>query len=193
MQTPTLDIRCPKCGSLAAFEEPFTFSGRAPVREDRPIRRWGGWHVVERFPSTLSWRAPSGSHQYLRSGGGSGPGYPLLRRGVVQCKACHVSSVHTLNWPHDAWWQWEIRGQRLWAWNRGHAEFILEYTLAKHRPRRPLSGGLGRIPSHFLSAKVRHQVARKILRSMSEPPNPSIERTCSSGLRPLPHAAHVKR
>ena len=23
--------------------------------------------------------------------------------------------------------------------------------------------------------------------------NPSIERTCSSGLRPLPHAAHVKR
>jgi hypothetical protein len=24
-------------------------------------------------------------------------------------------------------------------------------------------------------------------------PNPSIERTCSSGLRPLPHAAHVKR
>jgi hypothetical protein len=25
------------------------------------------------------------------------------------------------------------------------------------------------------------------------PPNPSIERTCSSGLRPPPHAAHVKR
>jgi len=24
-------------------------------------------------------------------------------------------------------------------------------------------------------------------------PNPSIERTCSSGLRPLPHAAHVER
>ena len=24
-------------------------------------------------------------------------------------------------------------------------------------------------------------------------PNPSIERTCCSGLRPLPHAAHVKR
>jgi hypothetical protein len=40
-------------------------------------------------------------------------------------------------------------------------------------------------------ARCRNQVKNTSL--MNPRPNHSIERTCSSGLRPLPHAAHVKR
>ena len=36
-------------------------------------------------------------------------------------------------------------------------------------------------------------LAAALVRFVREAPNPSIERTVSSGLRPLPTAAHVKR
>lgn len=162
-----LDIRCPQCTGCALFVEPFGFHTAAPAGQ--PSLRWGGWHVVERYPSVLPWRAPAGSpQQYLTTGGSDGQGYRLLHRGVVECGCGRPPWVHTLAWPDDAWWQWSIRGRLLWAWDRGHAERILAYVGATDRPPRPTSGELGGLPSHFLAAKLRPTVVRAIQRSLAE-------------------------
>ena len=161
----TPEIRCPNCGGHALFHEPFAFLRDPP--EDAPAHRWGGWHVVEKFPQVLPWKAPSGSVQYLTSGPGDEGGYRLMHRGVVACATCKDGFVHTLAWPDDAWWQWSIRGQMLWAWDRSHAEQILAYVRATDRPPRSTHGPLGSLPSHFLSAKARGAVVKAIERKLT--------------------------
>ena len=122
--------------------------------------------VIERFPSRLPWRPPSSSHQYVRGGGDTGEGgYPLLTRGLIQCAHCHSNRTYKLNWPDDAYWQWQIRGELLWAWDRDHARIILDYVSAQVRPSRR-SSELKYIPSHFLTAKVRGLVVTKMAASL---------------------------
>jgi len=169
MKYEPIDIKCPDCGGLAKFEEPFEFLSKKDVRPDeaKPTHKWGGWMVLERFPSQISWKAPSGSSQYLRGGGDTGKGgYPLLTNGLVQCSYCHSNSKHKLNWPSDAYWQWEIRGELLWAWDKGHAKVILNFVKEKNRPSR-YSYNLKHIPSHFLSAKVRDLVVQRMVQSLN--------------------------
>ncbi|WP_372018049.1 hypothetical protein [Pseudoxanthomonas sp. 10H] len=160
-----LDARCPRCGGRALFVEPYVFSAK-PVAE-AGIRRWGGWHIRERYPALLPWQAPKGStHTFLTDGPSDGQGYRLLHRGVVECARCGPPFVHTLAWPDDAWWQWSIRGRLLWAWDREHALQILAYVRASDRPPRSTSGPLGSIPSDFLTAKARPAVVKAIERSL---------------------------
>lgn len=148
------------------FREPFEFRSGAP--SGGQARPWGSWFVVEKYPHLLPWVAPSGSsNQFLTYGPGDGQGYPLFHRGVVECLACKRQLVHTLAWPEDAWWQWSIRGKMLWAWDRKHAEQILQYVRATDRPGRSTSGPLGSVPSHFLSAKVRDAVVKAIERKLA--------------------------
>ena len=164
MKYEPIEIKCPYCGALAKFEEPFEFLSKNEVRstENRPTHQWGGWVVVERFPSQVNWEAPSGSSHFLRGGGDNGQGgYPLLTNGLVQCQKCHSNRKHKLNWPNDAYWQWEIRGELLWAWDKAHAQTIYGFIKETIRPARH-SYGLRYIPSHFLSAKARELVVRKM-------------------------------
>ena len=149
---------------MAYFEEPFEFLSKNKVspNEARPTHQWGSWTVVERFPSQVSWKAPTGSSQYLRSGGDPDKeGYPLHTNGLVQCTHCHSNKKHKLNWPNDAYWQWEIRGKLLWAWHSRHAHNILEFVRKTDRPSR-YNPDLTYVPSHFLSAKIRDLVVKKI-------------------------------
>jgi len=168
MEYKSIDIKCPECGGLAKFEEPFEFLSPKTVGADdtRPRHKWGGWVVVERFPSQFTWKAPS-TQPYLRGGGDNGQiGYPLLTYGLVQCPNCHANTKHKLHWPHDAYWQWDIRGKLLWAWDRDHAEAILAYVKATIRPPRH-SCYLRYISTHFLSAQVRDLVVRKMESSLN--------------------------
>lgn len=168
MPLKPIHVRCPKCGEFARFEEPFAFySARtATAVAHQRSHQWGSWLVIERFPTQFSWQAPANSGQFLRDGGDNGgEGYPLLTHGLTQCGNCHHQSKHQLNWPQDAYWQWEIRGDTLWAWDRDHAESILAYVQETRRPART-SLLLRYIPSHFLSAKVRDLVVQKITRSL---------------------------
>lgn len=169
MQRNSIDIQCPQCGELARFEEPFEFQTDKPLvtAEMRPYHQWGGWFVIERFPAQFPWKAPSSSQKYLRGGGGSRyGGYPLLTDGLVQCPTCHSNHKHRLDWPKEAYWQWHIRGQVLWAWDKEQAQAMLAYIKAFVRPaKRPYS--LRHIPTHFLSAKVRDLVVRKMGNSLN--------------------------
>ncbi len=169
MKYEPIDIKCPDCGGFAKFEEPFEFLSKNEPRpdENRPMHQWGGWTVLERFPSQITWQAPSGSSQYLRSGGNEeNGGYPLLTNGLTQCSLCHSNKKHKLNWPTDAFWQWEIRGEILWAWDKKHAHIILSFIRETIRPpRRAYS--IKYIPSHFLTAKVRDLVVQKMEHSLN--------------------------
>ncbi len=89
-----------------------------------------------------------------------------MTNGLFQCPHCHANKKHKLHWPHDAYWQWDIRGEFLWAWNRDHAEAIMAYVSGTERPSR-YSYHLRYIPSHFLSAKVRDLVVRKMEQSLN--------------------------
>lgn len=161
-----LEIICPRCAAHAVFREPYAFHSGDGAET---VHRWGNWHVVERYPELLPWRAPAGSNnQYLTYGESDGDGYALFKEGVVECKACAASFVHALAWPTDAWWQWSIRGQMLWAWDRAHAEQILTYVRAADRPPRPIHGPLGSLPTHFLTAKIRPTVVKVMTRKLSE-------------------------
>jgi len=167
-----MDVRCPRCGGRAVFDEPFEFlSGKAARSLDpddpRPLHRWAGWMVREKYPSVASWKAPRGPGQTLYWGGcpdGAG-GYRMRHRGVVRCSACHFVGLHVLRWPADAFFQWSVRGATLWAWSADHARVLLHYLGALHRDpfRHPgYRKSLQELPAAILAARSRDLVTRKI-------------------------------
>jgi hypothetical protein len=170
MKCEPIDIKCPCCGELAKFEEPFEFLSKNEVRQDemRLRHQWGSWIVIVKFPSEINWKPPSDSHQYLRTGGDTGKGgYPLLTNGLVQCSHCHSNRKHKLNWPKDAYWQWEIRGEVLWAWDKRHANIILSIIKETVRPSRR-AYNVKYIPSCFFLAKVRDLIVQKMEHSIND-------------------------
>lgn len=173
MTRDRVDIRCPVCGQRAAFWEPFIFidAQRFPSDERRPAHKWGDWMVIERFPTHLPWRAPNTAARHpWRRGEDRSCGYPMLTHGWVQCPHCHADTKHRLQWPEEAYWQWQIRGKILWAWDRPHAETILAFIAADHRPSRR-AADLRRLPAHFLSAKVRDLTVKRMRQLLEETPD----------------------
>ena len=160
-----LEVRCPRCGGRATFEEPFEFllARQVDAGQAEGMHRWGGWLVREKFPSVVRWKAPRGSEQYLT--GGCPGGYRLRHRGVVRCRACHFVGVHVLRWPADAFFHWNVRGTPLWAWDVEHARVLLEYIGSLQRD--PFRHGayrrsLQKLPAAILAARSRETVSRKI-------------------------------
>ncbi len=90
-----------------------------------------------------------------------GEGLNHLRIGLLRCAACHTRTRHELKWPDDAWWQWDIRGKTLWAYDLTHTRKLLEHIKSELRPAR-VDEELKHLPSHFLSAKVRPVITKKI-------------------------------
>ncbi len=162
-----LEIRCPRCSRPALFEAAFDYvlsrrkdAGLPPeLREADPerVHRWGGWYVLEKYPSVVPWRAPAKNERL-------GP-----PRGIVKCPHCHLLAAHDLRWPDDAYYRWDIRGHTLWARNREHAEVLLGFISSKERDERRYPGyerSLSRLPGEFIGAKVRDDIVRAISRSL---------------------------
>jgi len=166
--TGLLEIRCPRCGGRASFDEAFEFipGQRVAGGGATGLHRWGGWFVRERYPSVTRWKPPSGSHQYLYHGSGrpSG-GYRLRHRGVMRCSGCHRVDVHLLRWPGDAWFLWNVRGTPLWAWDAAHGRVLLHYLESRLRDPTRYPGhrkSLQELPAAVLAPRNRPVIARKI-------------------------------
>jgi hypothetical protein len=74
-------------------------------------------------------------------------------------------AVHVLRWPGDAYFQWNVRGTRLWALDANHARVLLHYLESTLRDpaRYPAHGrSLRKLPAAILAARSRDVVARKI-------------------------------
>ena len=172
-----LEIRCPRCGGRARWEEPFQFVRRHDVPEaewDRLVA-WGQQWVRETFPSVIRWTSPA-----------RGRGYRHYAQGVARCRACHAVVLHRLRWPGDAFFQWRVRGITLYAWHEEHARVLLHYVAASLRdPRRYGEGyrkSLQRLPAQAIGGHARRRLAGQIadtLRAqgipLDPPPRPSTE------------------
>ena len=99
----------------------------------------------------------------------------LKDTGVVHCRTCHRRKKHRLNWPEEAYFQVEYKGQTLWAYDREYALKLLHYIDGTGRKKR-LTGPNGeqdyhvqdfflrKIPTHFQTAKARPIVVKKLRR-----------------------------
>ena len=156
-----LDIRCPVCGARALWDEPFRIVGVGAIGsvDPRRVHRWGKSYVIEQYPSILKWN-PDVKRKCIT--------YHQL--GVMKCLNCHRVAAQKLHWPDDAFYHWDIRGTRLWAWNKAHALDILHFVESTERAADQFAYGywLKRLPRETLSAKVRDLIVKRIGASFAQ-------------------------
>ncbi len=95
---------------------------------------------------------------------------PPIAGGYV-CGGCGAFGDRTISWPQDAYLSCEIRGERLWAWNREHLVAIRDFVASRHRDWKGHPGHaieLLHLPTHFLHAKHRDDVVAAIGRLLSK-------------------------
>ena len=87
--------------------------------------------------------------------------------GRMRCTGCGHTAKHTLDWPAQAWFQIEYKGEILWAKDAAMLAEIRRF-IAAGAERNALGKTsewwryLLRIPSVFLSAQAREPMLRKI-------------------------------
>lgn len=93
----------------------------------------------------------------------------LPKHGVVRCSFCLSKLKYQLNWPQDAYYQIEYKGQVLWAFHRDAFVSMYDYIQSKLRDRKK-SGHiiyLLHIPSHFLTQHARAEIIKKMYRVLT--------------------------
>jgi len=102
----------------------------------------------------------------------------LARKRIVEI-LCPCGAVSLVPWPSASmrigdstdpyfglplWLRTEVRGERLWAYNRDHLAFLDAYVRAAHRQRSPNRNAslASRLPRWMKASAVRHQVLNAI-------------------------------
>lgn len=75
----------------------------------------------------------------------------------VSCLNCGFIKQEKFQWPVDAFYQGDVKGKILWAWNLEHAEVIKEFVSSTSRYFRKykFSSALYHLPEHFKLSKNR--------------------------------------
>ncbi|WP_420572254.1 hypothetical protein [Kordia sp.] len=86
----------------------------------------------------------------------------------ITCTSCGYHKETDIQWPRDAYWQFNIHGNILWAWSEAHAAAILAYINAKNRDefQSEFAASLFRIPAYFKQAKHRELIVKKIRKQL---------------------------
>jgi len=180
-----LEILCPHCQSCAAFEfaEVVRIQKKSDIHafEDHPQleyhrlsdpRSGQDWHAAVHFPG-LQGPPHDLPHGYTASDWEHSPylrGEVGLGWGSVRC-GCGVRQKHTLQWPKEAYFQIEYRGQSLWAFHRESVIDLRNYIQAAHRNLEDYRwrAMLRHVPSVFLAAKARKTVVKRLDRCLTGP------------------------
>ena len=178
-----VDVICPTCGGLAVFEfaEVVRIRRKADVDFFRRSRvfdyefvhggRCGSWHAAIYFHGLHRRALPSEkdvppgyapddwahSRYWVRS----------CDVGTIRCSRCRKNLKHTLDWPHDAYFQARVAGEVLWAFNRESLCALRDYIASADRKRpvpKPWGSFLDKVPTRFLRAKVRETAIKKLER-----------------------------
>lgn len=170
-------IRCPRCGGRARWEFELIPIGELGGEDAGGMPGWGPWRVREKFPSVIRWAAPPRGHGYVHH-----------CAGVLRCATCHAVALHRLSWPADAYLQWPVRGETLYAWNADHARVLLHYVASTLRDPNAYGSayrkGLQRLPAAVLHGRARERIAGRIadtLRALGIPLHPPIPSREPSG------------
>jgi len=94
-------------------------------------------------------------------------GTRLSWAGRLSCLDCGLNRTHEVDWPREAFYQLEYRGETLWGFDRAMMAEILAYLGAgpdrdKVRRNSPHATRLLRLPKPFLAAKARETLVAKI-------------------------------
>ncbi|NHK27055.1 hypothetical protein FF098_003945 [Parvularcula flava] len=175
----SLDVTCPRCGGHARYEHAeialinrkknIDFFRHSRDFSTARVETHGGkanaailWHGLHRKdPLTVP---PLPREERLDDWIRNRNIGPKLDAGVIACPACGLRRKHLLDWPHDALFQIEHRGKLLWAFTRDHALELLDYVRSESRSRGQYRHKvfLMKVPTHFLTAKARDDVSKKL-------------------------------
>ena len=162
-------IRCPRCHSQASFDTPFTFlRGKEAdkVKDKANVRgfQYGGGFVIEKYPKEFPWRSPENARRLF--------GQIRDIWGVCSCPACTFRAKHLLDWPSDAYYTTNVRGQALWAWTREEVVALRDFIASRDRKylgtARQHFWFLRHVPNHFIEVKHRTEVLKKLERLLSD-------------------------
>ena len=186
-----LQIKCPNCKCLADF----VFASKINIKKKdakyfskskhfvlKREKKWSSWRTyyyawyypllsprIENIPDL-----PDGYEAgHARGGFGYYDYYGQVlegNEGVTACAFCKTLAKHTLDWPQDAYFQIDYKGQTLWAYDRSYALKLLEYIKSNDRKKRIGSTDkyvsqdffLRKIPEHFQTKKARGEVVKKL-------------------------------
>ena len=151
-------VRCPRCGREARFDgDPYRFvlRSRATAVEIEAGHPYGGWIALERYPHLVPWDPKQVQADLRRP----------EKHGVITCRDCGLTSAATCRFPHDAWYQWDLRGLRLYARDRAHAIALRDY-IADPARRGKWAHRFHKLPRVVIAAKNRDLVVRRIERSL---------------------------
>jgi hypothetical protein len=160
-------IRCPACAAEAVFAAGYLAYAALPAsRDPASVIQWNNRVVVERYPDQLRWADPTNpawKDRPARADMNPSPGESNVL-GIVNCPACGLRRRHLLHWPQDAFYQCAVRGEILWGWTRAHLVAIRDHVASAQRVEAPDALPVGKLPSHFLTAKHRPDVLKAIER-----------------------------
>ncbi len=175
-----VDVVCPDCSANAVFEfaevvkislkkdiDYFKASKFFEYRlfQDGCGHRWHGaifYHGlhsannIKDLPEGYSMECFQHSQYWTRSHN--------LDIGAVCCTACGSRKKAKLNWPKDAYYQCEIRGDVLWGFNRQSLTELRDFIQSDSREEKKYTyqSFLRHIPSVFLQRKNRERVVAKL-------------------------------
>jgi hypothetical protein len=164
-------IQCPRCKNEATLDSPYFFlpdqqAAAAKANPNTNGVKLGGGFLIEKYPDEFPWNAPENrrrqSQLYTR---------PKETWGVCLCSSCGYRKKHRLQFPEDAYYKTEIRGQILWAWNRDQLEALRIYIASTNRKFTGVAAThfwfLRHIPKHFLLVKHRTEALKKLDRLLA--------------------------
>ena len=182
-----VDIRCPGCQARAPFEFAEAVAiGKAVVPYFRKSKHFE--YVLQNDRTGHTHHYAVYFHGLVQSGLDNvvalPPGFgtdkwqhsPYLYRsreldlGTVVCPRCSYRRKHKLNWPTEAFFQIEYRGQVLWAFHQESLQELIAYIASDDRreTRHKWAAFLRHVPSHFTAAKARASVVRRLEKLMSK-------------------------
>ena len=89
--------------------------------------------------------------------------------GTVVCSNCGLRRRHRLEWPKDAWFQFDYRSTVLWAFNRESALELRDFIASDQRDRSKYrwESFLSHVPKEFLARGARADVVELLDRLLS--------------------------
>ena len=178
----TVNIKCPGCEANAIFEfaevVKIKLKGDVPFFQESPLfdyeiledscgHRWhaaiyySGLHggsvaAISNLPEgyePCDWE----HSEYLYRGQG-------LDMGAVTCSKCSLMRRHILNWPQEAYYSINYKGQQLWAFNTESAQELLNYISSSNREVGDYKWRnlLLHVPTIFKKYKAREHVVKKL-------------------------------
>lgn len=178
-----LAIHCPGCGALAQFEfaevlriersADVPFFQESDIFEYRLFEDSNGsrWHGAVFYPGLRTiGQLPEGYSAEAWDHGESFFKPHILDAGTAACRACGHRNRHALDWPGDAYFQIDHKGQTLWAFDQESARELLAYIQSEDRrtDRTRWARFLRHVPSHFLKKGARENVSKRLSRLLKQ-------------------------